>query len=237
MKIFPAIDLFDAKVVRLIKGDYKRMTVYGDDPLQIAKDFEKQGAAFLHLVDLEGARDGGTPNLDCVRSIVRGTGLFCEIGGGIRSAKTIERYLELGVDRVILGTAAVTDEELLARAVKEYGERIAVGIDLADGFVAIRGWREKTLLTCDRFFEKMAELGVRNVICTDISKDGMLGGVNRGFYRSLNEKYRLDITASGGVSTIDDVRALSEIGLYGAIIGKAYYDRKIDLRQAIEVAK
>ncbi|MBQ7412337.1 MAG: 1-(5-phosphoribosyl)-5-[Clostridia bacterium] len=237
MNIFPAIDLFDKKAVRLFKGDYNQMTVYSNNPIEIARDFEAKGAKFIHMVDLEGAKDGTTPNLEIVAQVAKETGLFVEIGGGIRSMETLEKYFSAGVDRAILGTSAVTDEEFLKMAVNAYGDKIAVGADVKDGYIAIKGWLEKSTLTLDAFFEKMQSLGVKTIICTDISKDGAMRGTNLKMYKELSEKYSLDIVASGGVSTIDDVIELRKMDLYGAIIGKAYYIGAIDLEKAIEVAK
>ena len=237
MLIFPAIDLYGGKAVRLYKGDYQNMTVYSDDPLSVARDFVKAGATCIHMVDLEGARDGTTPNLDIVRSIAQNTPLFTEIGGGIRSMETVRAYLEAGVDRVILGTAAVTDPVFLSQALAEYGERIAVGVDIKDGKVAIRGWLETAEDDALTFCEKMQALGVRTIISTDVSKDGAMMGANHELYRTLAEKFDLQIVASGGVSSLDDVKKLRALNLYGAIIGKAYYTGAIDLKEAIEVSK
>ncbi|MBQ1989368.1 MAG: 1-(5-phosphoribosyl)-5-[Clostridia bacterium] len=237
MNIFPAIDLYEGKAVRLLKGDYQNMTVYSENPIEIARDFEDKGARFIHLVDLEGAKDGTTPNLSIVKQIANETNLFSEIGGGIRSMETVSAYLENGVDRVILGTAAVNDEEFLKEAIARYGERIAVGVDIKDGFVAIKGWTEKSEYNCFDFCEKMQKLGVKTLICTDISKDGAMQGTNRELYKELSEKFNMDITASGGVSDIEDVKALRKLDLYGAIIGKAYYIGAIDLKEALEAAK
>ena len=237
MKIFPAIDLYDGKAVRLLKGEYDKMTVYSENPLEVAKAFEKEGATCIHLVDLEGAKDGTTPNIETVKDIVRETKLFCEIGGGIRSMETIHEYVRIGINRVILGTAAVNDEEFLIEAVKKYGDIIAVGVDIKDGFVAIKGWTEKSEFTCFEFCEKMQKIGVKTLICTDISKDGAMQGTNHELYKELSEKFSINITASGGVSSIDDVKRLRELDIYGAIIGKAYYLGAISLSEAIEVAK
>ena len=237
MLILPAIDLFDGCAVRLFKGDYNNMTVYSKEPLEIAKKFEAAGAEFIHMVDLEGAKDGTTPNINIVEKIVKNTSLKVEIGGGIRTEETIKRYLDIGVSRVILGTAAVTDENLLKSAVQKYGSAIAVGADIKDGFVAIKGWLQKSELGCEEFFEKLQALGVSTVICTDISKDGAMQGTNRELYKSLSKKFGMDIVASGGVSSVDDIKALREMNLYGAILGKAYYIGAVDLKEAIEVAR
>ena len=237
MKIFPAIDLYSGKAVRLFKGDYSKMTVYSENPLEVARDFEQKGAEFIHLVDLEGAKDGTTPNFETVKSIAENTRLFTEIGGGVRSMETVEKYLGAGVDRVILGTAAVENQDFLKAAVNKYGEKIAVGVDIKDGFVAVKGWTEASSYSCFDFCEKMRETGVKTLICTDISKDGAMQGTNRELYRELAEKFDIDIVASGGVSTLDDIKALKKLGLYGAIIGKAYYIGAIDLKEALEAAK
>jgi len=237
MILFPAIDLFEGKAVRLYKGDYGQMTVYSEHPEEIAADFAACGATHIHLVDLEGARSGETPNLETVLKIRESSGLFCEIGGGIRSMEVVDRYLGAGLDRVILGTAAVADEGFLRAAVEKYGAKIATGADIRDGYVAVKGWTEQSGVTMDAFFEKMERIGVATVICTDISRDGAMRGTNREMYRTLSQKYSLQITASGGVSTMEDVRQLREMDLYGAIIGKAYYTGDIDLKKAIEVAR
>ena len=236
MLIFPAVDLFEGKAVRLYKGDYAQMTVYSEDPASVAADFAARGARCLHLVDLEGARDGGTPNLETVRRIVSGSSLFTELGGGVRSMAVLERYLNAGVDRVILGTAAVSDPAFLREALRSFGEAVAVGVDIRDGFVAIKGWTEKSALEPFAFCGELQALGVRTLICTDVSRDGAMQGANRELYRALAERFSMDIIASGGVSSLEDVRALRALGLYGAIIGKAYYTGAIDLREAIEVA-
>lgn len=237
MNVFPAIDLYDGKAVRLYKGDYAQMTIYSDNPLSVAKQFESLGAKYLHLVDLEGAKDGTTPNLEVVKNIAKNTNLFIEIGGGIRSMETIKNYLDCGVSRVILGTSAVMDQQFLKKAIKEYGEKIAVGVDVKDGFVAIKGWVEKSNYTCFEFCLLMQSLGVKTIICTDVSKDGAMQGVNRELYKQLNEKFSLQIVASGGVSSLKDIVQLKELGLYGAIIGKAYYVGAIDLKEALEISK
>ena len=236
MYLYPAIDLVQGKAVRLFKGDYAQMTVYSDDPVSVAKDFQAAGSKHIHLVDLEGAKSGVPENLSTIQKIVSETALFVEVGGGIRNMQTVETYLSAGVNRVILGTAAVTDPSFLEAALEKYGERIAVGVDLKDGFVAIKGWTETSELTADEFFSRMESLGVKTVICTDISRDGAMKGTNRELYRELSEKYSIDLIASGGVSDLSDVQALAAMNLHGAIIGKAYYIGAIDLKAAIEVA-
>ena len=237
MYLYPAIDLYQGKAVRLYQGDYNQMTVYSTQPSEVAKSFQLCGARRLHLVDLEGARDGTTSNLPVIEKILERTKLFTEVGGGIRSIETAERYLSLGVDRVILGTAAVNDEAFLEEALERFGAKVAVGVDLKDGFVAIRGWTEKSKITADDFFEKMEKMGVCTIICTDISKDGAMQGTNRELYKHLSQKFSIDLIASGGVSSLEDVGALKDMGLHGAIIGKAYYTGAIDLRQPLEVAR
>jgi len=236
MFLYPAIDLVGGKAVRLYKGDYAQMTVYSDNPVAVAKDFQAAGAKHIHLVDLEGAKSGVPENLATIQRIIAETDLFVEVGGGIRNMDTVNTYLNAGVDRVILGTAAVTDPAFLDAALAKYGEKIAVGVDLKDGFVAIKGWTETSDLTADRFFSRMEELGVKTIICTDISRDGAMKGTNRQLYQELSQKYAIDLIASGGVSSLEDVAALAAMGLHGAIIGKAYYIGAIDLKTAIEVA-
>ena len=235
MILFPAIDIVNGKAVRLYKGDYDKMTVYSDDPAAVACDFKACGAKAVHIVDLEGAKNGGTPNFDTVINIKKTSGLFCEIGGGVRDMDTVEKYLGAGIDRVILGTAAVEDEAFLRAAVERYGDRIAVGADIRDGYIAIKGWLESSAVTAEEFFEKMQSIGVGTIICTDISKDGAMQGANRAMYRELSERFSMDITASGGVSSMDDIVALRDMGLSAAIIGKAYYTGAIDLREAVKV--
>lgn len=237
MLIFPAIDLYEGRAVRLYKGDYAKMTVYSEDPAAVARDFAAQGARHMHTVDLEGARDGGTPNLGIIERIAKETGLFVECGGGLRDMAAIDRAFAAGVGRVILGTAAVSDERLLAESVQKYGEKIAVGADLRDGRVAIKGWREDSGLTAEDFLRKVEALGVRTVICTDISRDGAMRGANAELYERLQREFGLELIASGGVSSLEDVARLRALGLYGAIIGKAYYTGDISLREAVEAAR
>ncbi len=236
MILFPAIDLYDGKAVRLYKGDYAQMTVYSEHPEDVARDFVACGADHIHIVDLAGAKDGTTPNFDAVCAIKAASGAFCEIGGGIRTMEVVRRYLDAGLDRVILGTAAVTDRAFLREAVSEYGEKIAVGVDLKDGCVAVKGWTETTALTAEAFCAELQALGVKTLICTDISRDGAMQGTNIALYRGLSARFALDFTASGGVSSLEDVKRLREMGLYGAIIGKAYYTGALNLREAIMIS-
>lgn len=237
MKVFPAIDLFGGQAVRLFKGDYAQMTVYDSEPLNTVRKFEEAGASCLHLVDLEGAKDGGTPNLPVIQRIAESTALFIEVGGGIRRMETVETYLDAGVSRVILGTAAVTDPDFLQQAVEKFGDKIAVGVDLKNGKVAIKGWQETSQYSGEEFCEKMQKLGVSTIICTDISRDGVMKGTNRGLYRDLTKKFSMNIIASGGVSSLEDIAALRDTGVHGAIIGKAYYTGALDLKEAIQLAE
>lgn len=237
MIILPAIDLYEGKAVRLFKGDYTKLTIYSENPCEVALDFKNKGAEYIHIVDLEGAKAGTTPNIETVKKIIEVSGLSAEIGGGIRSLETLEKYISIGVKRVILGTAAVNDEAFLRNAVKLYGDKVAVGVDIKDGFVAVKGWCEKTEIDAFDFCEKLQMLGVRTIICTDISKDGTMKGTNYGLYKVLSERFDMQIIASGGVSSLDDVLKLAKLNIYGAIIGKAYYTNAIDLSKAIEVSK
>lgn len=237
MELYPAIDLYQGKAVRLLRGDYDKMTVYSHCPEQIARDFAAAGAGRIHLVDLEGAKSGRPENLAAISKILAATSAKAQVGGGIRDLDTVARYLDSGVSRVILGTAAVTDPGFLEAALSRYGEAIAVGVDIKDGFVAIKGWTETSAQSAGAFFDKMEAMGVKTVICTDISRDGAMAGTNRALYRQLARRCRLDLIASGGVSSLEDVLALKEMGLHGAIIGKAYYVGAIDLKQAVEVTR
>lgn len=237
MNLFCAIDLYGGKAVRLYNGRYDEMTVYSDNPLEIARDFEQNGAKYLHLVDLEGARDGTVPNLNTVKTIIEDTNLFVETGGGIRSFDTLNRYFDFGVDRAILGTAALNDEKFLCEALEKYGDKIAVGVDIKDGNVAVKGWVERSGTDAFDFCTHLQTLGVKYVVCTDISRDGAMRGVSRELYKKLSERFDMNITASGGVSCIDDIRALANLGLYGAILGKAYYTGAVSVKDALEAAK
>lgn len=237
MLILPAIDLYDGKAVRLLRGDYAQMTVYSNDPLSVARDFEAAGAEYVHMVDLAGAKDGTTPNYPTAAKIARETSLRVEIGGGIRSEETVRRYLDAGAARVILGTAAIENPDFLENMARLFPGRVAAGVDVRDGFIAVHGWTETSSVSCFDFCGRLESLRIRTLICTDISKDGAMSGTNRALYRELGERFDLDIIASGGVSSLDDVRALRDMGMHGAIVGKAYYVGAIDLREAIREAK
>lgn len=237
MLIYPAIDLYEGKAVRLFKGDYAQMTVYNENPCAVAKDFTVCGATHMHVVDLEGAKTGKTSNIETIKKIKASCPMFIEVGGGIRTLETAEKYISAGVDRIIFGTAAVENENLVKAAVEAFGEKVAVGIDLKDGYVAIKGWTEKSSYTAIDFAKKMESFGVTTIICTDISKDGAMKGTNTELYRELSSEVGMNIIASGGVSSMNDIKNLHEAGLYGAIIGKAYYEGAIDLKEAIEEAK
>jgi phosphoribosylformimino-5-aminoimidazole carboxamide ribotide isomerase len=237
MNIFPAIDLYAGKAVRLFKGNYDEMTVYSENPLEIALDFKAQGAKFMHVVDLEGAKTGETPNIETIKKLISATDMFVEVGGGIRSIEVIEKYVSAGVGRVILGTAALTDRAFLTEAIEKFGEKIAVGVDIRDSYVAIKGWTEKSETLAIDFCRELEALGVKTIISTDISKDGAMQGANHELYKRLSEELGINIIASGGVSSIEDVKRLRDMELYGAIIGKAYYTKAISLSEAIEVAK
>ena len=227
MELFPAIDLIGGCAVRLVKGDYAQKTVYSENPAEVARSFAEAGAKYLHVVDLEGAKDGGTPNLETIQNIVEKGNLLVEVGGGIRSEEVIKKYLDAGVFRVILGTAAVQNPAFLEEMVQKYGEKIAVGVDIKDGMVAIKGWTEVSAESCFDFCEKLQKIGVKTIICTDISKDGLLSGTNLELYKELSEKFSVDIVASGGVTTLDDVKKLADMGMYGAILGKAAFSKQI----------
>ncbi len=237
MLLFPAIDLYGGKAVRLFRGDYRQMTVYDNSPLNVARKFEAAGAKCLHVVDLEGAKEGSVPHLPLISDILTNTSLFVEVGGGIRSDDILKKYMDIGVHRAILGTAAVEDVAFLARSVEKYGDRIAVGIDVRDGFVSIRGWTENSAYTTDQFVQKMEKVGVSTVICTDISKDGAMKGTNIELYRHLSTITKMNITASGGVSSMRDIQELNKLNLYGAILGKALYEGAFALEDALKVVR
>ena len=237
MVIYPAIDIYEGKAVRLYKGDYAQMTVYNDEPALVAADFKSKGATCIHMVDLEGAKFGTTPNLETICRVKKETGLFCQVGGGIRNMETVSCYLDAGLDRVILGTAAVTDPDFAKEAAKTYGDKIAIGVDIRDGFVAVKGWTENSSLNAFDFCRSMEENGIKTVICTDISKDGAMQGPNHDLYASLSQQLGMQIIASGGVSSLEDIKRLASMNIHGAILGKAYYTGAVDLAQAIEVAR
>lgn len=237
MVIYPAIDIYEGKAVRLYKGDYAQMTVYNDDPTVVARDFVENGASYIHMVDLEGAKLGTTPNLSTICRVKDKTGIFCQVGGGIRSLETVKAYIEAGLDRVILGTAAVTDPDFAKAAVDMYGDKIAIGVDIRDGYVAVKGWTEKSTLEAFSFCKQMETIGIKTVICTDISKDGAMQGPNHELYRRMSMELGMQIIASGGVSSIEDIQRLAQMEIHGAIVGKAYYTGAVNLRQAIEVAR
>jgi phosphoribosylformimino-5-aminoimidazole carboxamide ribotide isomerase len=233
MILFPAIDLYEKKAVRLTKGDYAQMTVYSDKPADVACSFRDAGATALHVVDLEGARDGTTANFETIGEIVRKSGLFTEVGGGIRTLDVVRRYIDLGIDRVVLGTAAVKEPGFVDEAVSFFGAKIAVGVDVKDGNVAVKGWTEVTDLECFAFCRTMQEKGVKTIVCTDISRDGVLGGANLDLYRRLAGELSVKIVASGGISSLKDIQYLDYINLYGAILGKALYEGRLKLSEAI----
>lgn len=236
MQIFPATDILGGKVVRLTKGDYANVKIYADSPAEMAKEFMKAGATNLHMVDLDGAKDGTPVNFEAIKEAAKIKDLFIEVGGGIRDMKRIEDYLSLGVKRVILGTAAVRNYPFVEEAVKKYGDAIAVGVDAKDGLVAVNGWLETTTVNSVEFCKKLRDSGVATVIYTDISKDGMLSGTNLEIYKELSEIKGLDIVASGGITFIDEIKTLADMGIYGAIVGKAVYEGKLDLKEVLEAA-
>ncbi|MGM9653207.1 MAG: 1-(5-phosphoribosyl)-5-[(5-phosphoribosylamino)methylideneamino]imidazole-4-carboxamide isomerase [Eubacteriales bacterium] len=236
MFVYPAIDLYQGAAVRLTHGDYSDMTVYSSEPLSVARFFAQCGAKKLHIVDLEGARDGGTANFKTISEILRAVPLKAEVGGGIRSAIAIEKYLDAGAERVILGTAAITKPDFLRECARIFGDRIAVGVDVRGGKVAIRGWTETSGRECFDFCRELEDIGIRTVICTDIAKDGALGGTNRELYARLRASLHMNIIASGGITTTDDLRALSSLNLYGAIVGRVLYTGAMRLRDALAAA-
>ena len=237
MYIIPAIDLIGGKAVRLQKGDYEKVTVYSEFPEKVAKYFYDCGAKYLHVVDLDGAKSGNADNFETIKKIIDASGLSVEVGGGIRSMDVVKRYADIGVDRIILGTAALNDREFLKSAVDAYGDRITVGVDIKDGMVAIKGWTEVSGVSCEEFCKDLASIGVSTIICTDISKDGMMSGTNLELYKNLNREFPINIVASGGVSTIEDITALRDMEMFGAILGKALYTGAIKLEDAIAAAR
>lgn len=237
MILFPTIDILDGKAVRLLKGDYNQVTVYSERPWEFAQDFVSKGCSAIHIVDLDGAKTGDTVNIKTVEKIAQTKGLYSEIGGGIRSMETVERYLESGISRVILGTAALKDPAFLKEAIRKYDDRIAVGVDLKDGYVSVKGWIETSDKEGFEFMKELEDIGVSAVIVTDISRDGAMKGTNLELYRRISTETGMKVTASGGISTLDDLKALRAMDIYGAIIGKAYYTGAIRLEDALEVAR
>ena len=234
MKIFPAIDLRGGSVVRLVRGDYDRMSVYAQNPYETALSLQAQGAKQLHVVDLDGALEGEPVNFEAVKSIAN-TGLFVEVGGGIRNRERIEKYLSAGVKRVILGTRAAKDFGFVEETVAAYGDAVAVGVDASDGKVAVGGWKEITDTDSMEFCKRLEQAGVKTVIYTDISRDGELKGTNLPAYERLSG-LNIDIIASGGISFEHEIEALRGMGIYGAIVGKAIYEKKLDLARVLEIA-
>lgn len=233
MQIYPATDILGGKVVRLTKGDYNQVKIYADSPAEMALEFMKDGATNLHMVDLDGAKDGAPVNFNAIKEAAQIKNLFIEVGGGIRDMKRVEDYLNLGVKRVILGTAAIRNYPFVEEAVKEFGDAIAVGVDAKNGFVAVSGWQETTSVNSVEFCKKLRNTGVATVIYTDISKDGMLSGTNLEIYKELSEIEGLQIVASGGITFADEIKTLNEMGIYGAIVGKAVYEGKLSLKDAL----
>jgi phosphoribosylformimino-5-aminoimidazole carboxamide ribotide isomerase len=237
MEIFPAIDLKEGQAVRLFQGDYDQMTVYSSSPLEVARGFKEKGATNLHIVDLDGAKDGKLVNFETIKAIVKDINIFVQVGGGIRDEERVLQYLELGVGRVILGTIATQDFNFVVKMVEKYGDKIAVGVDVKDGFVAINGWKEMTDIQGMEFCRRLRDIGLKTVIYTDISKDGGMQGTNLEAYEKLAEIEGLDIVASGGISFEHELVTLKTNGTYAAILGKAIYTGAIDLEKAIKLAK
>ena len=233
MKIFPAIDIFEGKAVRLVRGDYSDMTVYSEDPVSVALGFKDAGATAIHIVDLEGARDGKPANFDLIKQITSESGLEIQVGGGIRTSDIIEKYVSAGVRRVILGTAAASETGFLTDMFRAFGDKIAVSADIRDGFVAVKGWTELSSLDAFDFCRTVEDIGVKTLICTDISKDGLLDGTNLDLYYTLRKELSICLIASGGISSLTEIVALSALGINGAILGKALYAGNIDLTAAI----
>lgn len=234
MEIIPAIDLRNGRCVRLYQGDYAQETVFSDDPVGMARHWESLGASRLHIVDLDGAARGEPVNAAVVEAIARAIAIPIQVGGGLRTLETIEHTLALGANRVILGTAAVDDQDLVAEACRRLGEAIVVGVDARDGMVAVRGWREGSGIVAEALVQRMASLGVRRIVYTDIARDGTLGGPNFEATAALASNSKIPIIASGGIASLDDLRRLAEIGVEGAIVGRALYTGALDLREAIE---
>lgn len=237
MKIFPAIDIIEGKVVRLTEGDYGKVKKYAVSPLTAAEEFANAGARHLHVVDLDGAKSGRADNAEVIGEIVKKFGAFVEVGGGIRTEEQIKKYSDFGVSRVILGTAAIKDFAFTAKMAEKYGSLISVGVDAKDGKVAVNGWEEVTEADAVAFCRKLRDAGVKHVIFTDISRDGALKGTNLDIYKVLCQIETLEITASGGITYLEEIRKLKELNLYGAILGKALYEGKLKLKEVLEIAE
>jgi phosphoribosylformimino-5-aminoimidazole carboxamide ribotide isomerase len=237
MYIFPAIDLYDSKVVRLLKGDYEQMTIYSENPLEIVRDFEKNEITHMHLVDLEGAKNGDNKNFNTIEKIRENTDIFIQLGGGIRSMEQADKYLNIGINRIILGTAAIEDKELLVKLLEKYQEKIAVSVDVMNGVVKTHGWKTSTGIRLEDFCEVLNAFNVRTIIATDISRDGVMRGTNFTLYEELKRITNADIIASGGIHHIDELKKIHALNLYGAIIGKAYYTGAVQLSEAVKYEK
>ena len=237
IEIFPAIDLHNGQAVRLTQGDYNQVEVFFKNPVEVLDFFNKNNSKKLHIVDLDGAKDGNTKNYEVIKELVEKSDFFVQVGGGIRDEERIKKYIDLGVDRVILGTIAVENEEFLIDMVKKYGDKIAVSVDAKDEKVAVKGWTETVELNSLDFCKKLSDIGVKTIIYTDISKDGMLSGTNLDVYLRLSKLVESDIIASGGITFLDEIRELNENNIYGAIVGKAVYSGKLDLKEVLEVSK
>lgn len=237
MKIFPAIDIIDGKVVRLTEGDYSKKTSYSVTPLQAAQDFFNQGARNLHVVDLDGAKSGFADNAKTIEKIVSDCKMFVEVGGGIRCEEQIKKYLDCGVNRIILGTVAVKDFSFVEKMASKYGEKITVGVDACGRKVAVNGWKEVTSIDSVQFCKQLAKIGINNVIYTDISRDGALKGTNLEIYEVLCQIELLKITASGGITYLEEIEKLKKMNVYAAILGKALYENKLPLDKAIKIAE
>lgn len=237
MIIYPAIDIKDGRCVRLVQGKFNDVTVYSDHPVDMAVKFEQMGAQYLHVVDLDGARLGQPQNIAVVSEMAVRLGIPIQLGGGIRTIETMEIILCKGIERIILGTSAVNDQELVKKAVQSFGNNLAVAIDAKDGLVAIEGWAKTSSFTAVGFAKKMEELGAKVIIYTDISRDGMLKGPNLKAMEEMVKAVKIDVIASGGVTNIQDIKNLKDIGVSGAIVGKALYTGDVDLKEAIEIAK
>lgn len=237
IEIFPAIDLHNGQAVRLRQGDYNEVEVFFKNPVEVLEFFNKNNSRNLHIVDLDGAKDGNSKNYEVIKELVEKSNFFVQAGGGIRDEERIKRYLDLGVDRVILGTVAVENEEFLKDMVKKYGDKIAVSVDARNQKVAVKGWTETVELDSVEFCKKLSNIGVKTIIYTDISKDGMLDGTNLQIYLKLSKLVNSNIIASGGITFLDEIKELNKNNIYGAIVGKAIYSGKLDLKEVLEAGR